>query len=141
MATVDIREMGMADYEALTSLWRQLPGIRLREDDSRENMAKFLQRNPGMSFIAEVGGQVVGGILCGHDGRRGFLYHLAVRSDYRRQGIGRALAERSVAALTAAGISKCHLFVLADNREGGSFWQRGGFQLRQDIVILSKDTR
>ncbi|WP_144351124.1 GNAT family N-acetyltransferase [Sporomusa termitida] len=126
-----------SDYEAALDLWQRTPGLGLSEADSAANIDQFLSRNKGLSFVAAAGQELIGTCLCGHDGRRGFLYHLTVHPRYRRQGIGRALAERCLAQLKAAGIAKCHLFVLADNRQGMDFWDRIGFQERADICIYS----
>jgi N-acetylglutamate synthase len=87
--------------------------------------------------VALVDGQVGGTLLCGHDGRRGYLHHLAVDMRYRRRGIGRELVKRGIAALEKEGISKCHLFLMAENDEGRAFWQRLGWTVRDDIEILS----
>ncbi len=126
-----------SDYEAALHLWQETPGLALSEADSAADIGQFLSRNDGLSFVAEAGTELIGTCLCGHDGRRGFIYHLAVRHDCRCQGIGRALAERCLAQLKAAGIAKCHLFVLADNRQGLAFWEHIGFQGRADISICS----
>lgn len=128
-----------SDYAAALSLWQQTAGLGLSEADSAANIDQFLSRNKGMSFVAQAGQELIGTCLCGHDGRRGFLYHLAVQPGHRRQGIGRALAERCLAQLKAAGIAKCHLFVLADNRQGLAFWGHVGFQGRTDICIYSSN--
>ena len=132
-----IREMKLADYSAVINFWRQTPGLALSDADTEENIGVFLTRNPGLSFVAEFADQLLGTILCGHDGRRGFIYHLAVHRDHRRKGIGRHLAERCVSKLKDVGISKCHLFVLANNDQGMVFWNKIGFQRREDIMIYS----
>ena len=129
----------MADYEAAYSLWEKAEGIGLSQADSPENIALFLARNPGMSFVAVAGGRLVGAVLCGNDGRRGFLHHLAVSPDQRRSGIGRALVDRCLAALAAAGMRKCHIFVLADDLEGQRFWKRVGWEARTTLVVMSHD--
>ena len=102
-------------------------------------MARFLARNPGLSFVAEEEGRIVGAVLCGNDGRRGFLHHLAVEKDRRRSGIGRDLVERCLSALAAAGFRKCHLFVLADNIEGQRFWRKIGWEERTTLKVMSRD--
>ncbi len=129
----------MADYGAAYSLWEKAEGIGLSQADSRENIARFLERNPGTSFVATAEGRLVGAVLCGNDGRRGFLHHLAVSPDQRRSGIGRALVDRCLAALAAAGMRKCHIFVLADNGEGQRFWERVGWEKRTTLVVMSHD--
>jgi ribosomal protein S18 acetylase RimI-like enzyme len=134
-----VREFTMTDYEAAYSLWEKAEGIGLSQADRRENIAVFLKRNPGTSFVAVAGGSLVGAVLCGHDGRRGFLHHLAVSPDHRRSGIGRALVDRCLAALSAAGMRKCHIFVLADNHDGQRFWERIGWEKRTTLVVMSRD--
>lgn len=134
-----LREFTIGDYEATYQLWQNAEGIGLSEADQRENVARFLAVNPGLSFIAEQGGRLVGGLLCGSDGRRGFLYHLAVEKSHRRAGIGRALVQRCLAALASAGMRKCHIFVMADNQEGKLFWKRNGWEERTTLVIMSHD--
>jgi N-acetylglutamate synthase len=118
----------LADYDAVVAFWSQQQGIGLNESDAREPLARYLQRNPGMSFIArDASGTLVGAVLCGHDGRRGYLHHLAVASAHRRRGLGRALVQRCLAQLAAAGISKCNIFLFDDNDDGRQFWLRAGF--------------
>lgn len=137
MREVVIRELERNDYQDAITLWQRTPGMGLSEADTAENVDLFLMRNRGLSFAAISGNELIGTILCGHDGRRGFLYHLAVRSDYRRRGIGRTLVERSLIKLGEAGITKCHLFVQADNSQGRDFWNHIGFHKREDIHIHS----
>ncbi|MBP1763296.1 MAG: ypeA [Firmicutes bacterium] len=132
-----VRAMRLDDYLVVIDFWKQTPGLRLSEADSKENMDLFLQRNDGFSFVAEAAGQLVGTILCGHDGRRGFLYHLAVHGGYRKKGLGRQLVRRCLAKLAANGIGKCHLFVMEGNDPAMDFWERVGFQRRDDIHIYS----
>jgi ribosomal protein S18 acetylase RimI-like enzyme len=95
----NIRVMTMDDYDAVIDLMRRTPGVSFRDADSRESTSKYLERNPGMSFVAEVGAVLCGCIMCGHDGRRGYLQHLVVLPQYRRQGIANALVERCLSSL------------------------------------------
>ncbi len=137
---IDIREMNISDYDDALALWKSTEGMGLSAADSREAIARYLERNPGMSFVARAeNGELVGAVLCGHDGRRGLLHHLAVRRDCRGKGLGRKLAERGLAALRGAGIDKCHLFVRRDNPSGQSFWAQAGWYERTDLVLMSKD--
>lgn len=129
----NIRTMTPDDYDAVITLMRATPGISLRDADSREATVRYLQRNPGMSFVAEVEGVLCGCVMCGHDGRRGYLQHLLVLPDYRRQGIANVLVERCLASLEAVGIYKCHLDVLRTNQAAADYWQSQGWQLRTDI--------
>jgi putative acetyltransferase len=127
------------DYEAVYALWQATPGVGLSSADERTPLLAYLERNPGLSFVARTGGRVVGAVLCGSDGRRGYLHHLAVAADFRRRGVGQALVEHCLAGLKAQGLEKCHLFVFAGNTAGRDFWQHIGWRLRTDLVILSKD--
>jgi ribosomal protein S18 acetylase RimI-like enzyme len=136
---IQLHEFTLDHYVAAYSLWKASDGIGLSDADSRENIARFLAHNHGMSFVALEDGRLVGAVLCGSDGRRGYLHHLAVAGSHRRRGIGRALADRSLAALAAAGVRKCHIFVMAGNREGQDFWKGIGWQERTSLVIMSRD--
>lgn len=135
---MEIREITMEDYEAMRALWEASPGVRLIDADSEESIAAFLRRNPGMNFVAMEGVELAGTVLCGHDGRRGYIYHVAVKPEYRGRHIGTRLVEASLAALKRDGIAKCHVFVLADNPLGNAFW-RSFWTRREDIALYSKD--
>ena len=125
-------------YDDVHALWHRCPGVGLSSADARDNIDSYLERNPGMSFIAIAGTDVIGTILGGHDGRRGYIHHLAVDNAYRRQGIGKQLVKRCLAALEEAGIQKCHLFIFHENEGGIAFWLMNGWELRQDIMVMSK---
>ena len=130
---MNIRVMTVADYDAVYALWLSCKGMGLNDvDDSREGIARYLVRNPDTCFVAEDGG-VVGVILAGHDGRRGYIYHTAVHSDARGQGIGSALVQRALAALKDCGISKVALVAFSRNEGGNAFWEKQGFKLRGDL--------
>jgi len=128
-----IRVMTIADYDAVIDLMSKTPGISLRDADSREATARYLLRNPQMSFVAEVGEALGGCVMCGHDGRRGYLQHLVVLPEYRRQGIAKSLVQRCLSSLEAQGILKCHLDVFKTNAAAAQYWQGQGWQLRTDI--------
>lgn len=128
------------DFESILALWHATPGIRVSEADSPELLARFLDRNPGLSFVAQTESRIVGTIMAGHDGRRGYLQHLAVAPDFRRRGIGTQLVRTCLEALAKEGILKAHLFVLCDNADGIRFWQRQGWQPRGDICMYSRHT-
>ena len=134
---VTIRPMVEEDIPAALVLWQGLPGIGLRDADSPPALARYLRRNPGCSFVAVAGGELVGVSLAGHDGRRGYLHHVAVSPAHRKRGIGRRLVEACLAALKAEGIEKVNFWVKADNAAGLAFWNRLGGQLRNDIVTVS----
>lgn len=121
-------------------LWQASEGVGLSDADSRENISRFLARNPGLSFVAIDGGRVVATILCGHDGRRGLIHHLVVAPSHRRQSIGRSLVERALAALEATNIQKCHLLVFRENSEGLAFWRGIGGEERFSLALFSLPT-
>lgn len=126
-----------AAYEQVYNLWQRCEGVGLSSADSPEHIAAYLERNPGMSFLAVDGVNVIGTILGGHDGRRGYIHHLAVAKDYRRLGIGRRLVGRCLSALKTEGIQKCHLFIFHRNEAGIAFWESIGWTFRQDIRVIS----
>ncbi len=127
-------------YEDVMTLWKESEGIGLSGADSKESIQFYLERNPNLSLVAkDKNGILVGAVLCGHDGRRGYIHHLVVRSDYRRQGIGRKLVEEVLNRLRAEGIQKCHLFIINDNVSGIAFWKSLGWTPRTDIGVISKD--
>ena len=130
-----IRIMTIGDYEAVYALWLATPGMGLNDiDDSREGIAKYLARNSKTCFIAEVGGEIVGVILAGHDGRRGFIHHTCVSLDFRRKGIATELVNAALSALKGEGITKAVLVVFSKNTDGNAFWEKRGFSTRGDLV-------
>jgi ribosomal protein S18 acetylase RimI-like enzyme len=135
---IEVREFLPSDYDAVRLLWRDADGVVLREVDDRDPVTRYLERNPGLSFVACDGAEVIGAVLCGTDGRRGYLQHLAVASTHRRRGVGRTLAERATEALAERGVDKCHLMVLPANAGARTFWQRLGWVERPDIVLMSR---
>jgi ribosomal protein S18 acetylase RimI-like enzyme len=137
--TVEIAPFTIDAYDQVLALWRQCEGVGLSRADSRENVAAYLDRNPAMSFLAHVEDALVGAVLCGHDGRRGFIWHLAVHPQFRRRGIGRRLVDQCVCALRHAGIEKCVVIALDSNRDGIAFWERIGWLLRKDVSTIAKD--
>jgi ribosomal protein S18 acetylase RimI-like enzyme len=118
--------------------WQATDHIGLSSADSPDALGSFLARNPGLSFCALHSNRLVGTILCGTDGRRGYIYHLAVTDDHRRTGLGKRLVSRSLEALARAGIPKCHAFVFDDNPYGELFWDATGWQRRDDLRVYSK---
>lgn len=126
--TDTIRAMTPDDLPAAIALWSTAEGVSVGEGDSHEELARYLQRNPGASQVVCEGGRLVGAVLAGHDGRRGFLYHLAVASDRRGRGYGRLLAERSLAVLREAGLRRVLILVARDNATGRAFWTRCGWE-------------
>ncbi len=137
--SITVRKFTIRDYEQAYALWNASEGIGLSQADEKENIARYLARNPGQSFVATEDGALVGAVLSGNDGRRGFLHHLAVAPGVRRRGVGRELVKRSLAALAAQGMRKCHIFVIAANEEGKGFWRRIGWEERSTLVVMSRD--
>ncbi len=137
--TVNIHEMTIEDYPEVYKLWQMSDKIGLSKADSEHSIRLFLERNPGMSFTAWKEGKLVGTVLCGHDGRRGYIHHLIVHPDYRREGIGQSLVSRTMFALTRIGIQKCHLFVFDDNQEGIKFWESLGWTKRVELTMMSHE--
>ncbi len=137
---IEIRETTMEDYDGVYDLWTNTPGMGLNTtDDSREGIERYLRRNPSTSFVAVREGKIVGGILAGHDGRRGMIYHTAVLPAYRRQGIGKRLVDRAMAALEGEGIHKVALVAFQSNALGNAFWWSLGFTERDDLVYRNKN--
>lgn len=135
MEIMEIRNMCEGDYEAVRALWMRTPGMGINSlDDSREGIARYLRRNPGTCFVAIDDGGLVGVILSGHDGRRGFIYHTAVDVEHRGKGTGKALVYRALEALRSEGIAKVALVVFERNEIGNGFWERIGFEKRTDLV-------
>ena len=139
--TLELHEMTVADYEETYALWEESEGIGLGESDRRDAIASFLERNPGSSFVARIDGRLVGAVLCGNDGRRGFIHHLAVAPSHRHAGIGRALVARCLEGVAELGIAKCHLFVFHENDAGNEFWRRTGWTERAELKMFSKFVR
>lgn len=137
-----IRIMRVEDYDGVNDLWIHTPGMGLNDiDDSRTGIAAYLRRNPATSFVAEEDGRIVGAILAGHDGRRGFIHHTAVLPACRGRGLGRKLAESAMAALEREGINKAMLVVFARNAAGNGFWEHLGFAARNDLVYRNRNIR
>lgn len=135
---ITISPFRIGSYDEVFLLWQQCEGIGLSDADSRENIRVYLDRNPGLSFIATVDGAVVGTILAGHDGRRGYIHHLAVHPKFRRQGLAGRLVNRCLKCLAASRIRKCHIFVFGKNADGMAFWTSVGWTVRSDISMMSK---
>lgn len=136
---MNIRTMTIDDYNKVYDLWRNTPGVGLSEADERKKIDAFIQRNPGLCFVYEEGDAIVGTILCGNDGRRGYIHHLVVREDYRGKGLGKKLVQKCLDGLKQIDILKCHLFVFANNEIGKAFWSGTGWKQREDILIYSKN--
>jgi ribosomal protein S18 acetylase RimI-like enzyme len=127
-----MRQMRIADYPKVYALWKRTEGLSLDESDSREAIGLYLRRNRGFCFVACNGDRIVGAVLCGHEGRRGILRHLAVTKAERGRGIARALIDRCMSALSRAGICKCNTLVLDSNASGRRFWEHMGWHVLED---------
>lgn len=139
MEEQNIREMTMDDYEEVFQLWLETKGMGLRSlDDSREGIALFLRRNPRTCLVARNGSRITGVILCGHDGRRGYIYHTVVRESDRNQGIATCLIERATAALREERITRVCLNVMESNESGKRFWQNRGWEKKDFLGFYSK---
>ncbi len=134
MEDLTLNVMTAEDYPAVSALWQSIHGFAIRSvDDSREGVERFLRRNPATSVVARVKGETVGAVLCGHDGRTGCFYHVCVREDYRRRGIGKAMVLFCIKALREEKISKISLIAFTSNDAGNAFWKELGWQKRPDV--------
>ena len=134
-----IRKMTIEDYDAVYSLWMSCVGMGLNNlDDSKTGIEKFIQRNPDTCLVALNDSVIVGVIMAGNDGRRGYIYHTAVRPDCRKQGIAKKLVESAMSELAALGIKKVALVVFDRNEVGNAFWESQGFTVRNDLVYRNR---
>lgn len=132
---MELRIMTIQDYDRVYALWMSCKNMGFNNlDDSREGIEKYLRRNPNTCFLAEEDESILGVILSGHDGRRGFIHHMAVAESARRRGIGTALVQRALLALRAEGIHKVALVAFRRNEDGNAFWKAQGFTERDDLV-------
>jgi ribosomal protein S18 acetylase RimI-like enzyme len=122
------REFSIDDYQAALELWQRVEGLELAEGDDKEGIAQFIARNPGLSRVATDGSILVGVVMCGHDGRRGHIYHLAVDPAYRRYGVGRRLVQECLDELRRAGVIRAIILVANNNLGGAEFWKRAGWE-------------
>jgi ribosomal protein S18 acetylase RimI-like enzyme len=137
--SIEILPMAVGDLEAVTALWNGTEGVGLNESDDPGQLRAFLERNPGLSLVARDGSRLVGAVMCGHDGRRGFLYHLAVLPEHRKHGIGRAMVDRCLDALRSLGLLRCNILIYVDNHSGDQFWKRGGWYDRSELKLMQHD--
>ena len=129
-----IRAMTLEDYENVHALWMKIKGFAIRSmDDAKEGVERFLNRNPGISVVAEEDGKIVGAILCGHDGRRGCMYHVCVDPEYRLKGIGKSMVVFAMEALRKEKINKVSLIAFTKNDVGNAFWKEIGWTGRKDL--------
>ncbi|MFO7553238.1 MAG: GNAT family N-acetyltransferase [Haliea sp.] len=129
--------MTIEDYEDVVQLWSEMEGVKLRDADSKEGIDKYLLRNPGLSFVATDSGNVIGTIMAGHDGKRGYIQHLAVADQFRREGVATKLVSLCLDSLKAEGILKSHVMILSSNKLAKRFWSSLGWEPRSDIELYS----
>ena len=139
MSKIEIREFSINDYDAAIELWQRVEGLEIAEGDDREGVAQFLARNPGLSRVATDGSVIVGVALCGHDGRRGHVYHLAVDPAYRGRGLGKRLLDEALADLRRTGVKRVIIMVADDNASGRQFWKRSGFEEISGAIAMGID--
>ncbi len=136
---MQIRLMLLLDYEKVYQLWLSCSGMGLNNlDDSKEGIERFLKRNPETCFVAEESGKIIGVVMAGNDGRRGYIYHTAVSPDYRNKGIATELVKKTMNTLKNLGINKTALVVFSENSVGNAFWEKMGFNLREDLSYRNK---
>lgn len=139
VSNMKIKTMSISDYADVYSLWLSCKGMGLNSlDDSRVGIEKFLIRNPDTCFVAEIDNKIVGSILAGNDGRRGYIYHTAVSPQYQKHGIGSTLVDTAIDALKKLGINKIALVVFDKNENGNAFWEKQGFTERNDLIYRNK---
>jgi len=135
----DFREMKTDDHEKCTHLWNQTEGMGFLENDTIESVSFYLERNPGMSFVCYDEEKLVGTILGGHDGRRGYIYHLAVDRNYRGKSIGKTLLNFTLEKLKLTGLKRCIIMLKSDNKANAKFWTDNGYTAREDLNMYSID--
>jgi N-acetylglutamate synthase len=128
------------DCQEVLDLWATIPGIHLHNngEDSIDGIGFYLERNPNFSFIAKHNAKIIGAVMCGHDGRRGTIHHLAVDTQFRKKGIGKTLLQMSLTQLEKIGIKKCILFVLKENTAGEGFYKSLHWQEEYIVKIYAK---
>jgi len=136
---ISTRDFSIGDYEAATELWKRVEGIEIAEGDDKKSVIKFVKRNPGLSRVAICGSTIVGISLCGHDGRRGHIYHLAVDPKYQGLGLGKRLVDECFERLRKLGIQRAIILVANDNSRGREFWLRCGWEELPSAMAMGKD--
>jgi len=138
-AAVTTREFVLSDHEGAVALWCEIDSVEICEGDSREEVAEYLKRNPGLSRVAEADGKMVGAVMCGHDGRRGWIYHLAVAQEYRGRGVGKMLLDDCVRGLREAGLKRAIILVEGQNAAGQKFWLREGWEEIDGAIPMTRE--
>ena len=138
-SAVSTRPCLISDYDGAVALWDGIEGVEICEGDSREEIGEYLKRNPGLSRVAEADGAIVGAALCGHDGRRGWIYHLAVAREYRGRNVGKSLLDDCLRGLREAGLKRAIILVAGDNPAGRKFWLREGWEDLSGAIPMTKE--
>jgi ribosomal protein S18 acetylase RimI-like enzyme len=138
-SNIDTREFSINDYDAAVELWQRVEGVEIAEADDRESVAQFLARNPGLSRAATDGAAIVGVALCGNDGRRGHIYHLAVDPAYQGRRLGKRLVDECLNGLRRAGVKRAIIMVAGDNPRGREFWKRSGWEEIPGAIAMGID--
>ena len=141
MNKIEIINFSINYYDKVLELWKKSEGIGLSSSDDIDDLEIYIQHNRDYSFLALLDGEIIGTILAGHDYRRAYIYHFVVDENYRKQGIGKLLLEKSLTKLRDKGIAKCHIAVYKDNQQGKDIWEKVGFKLRYDLDMMSHDLR
>jgi ribosomal protein S18 acetylase RimI-like enzyme len=136
---IQTREFCIDDYDAAVELWKRVEGLDVAEGDDRETIRRFLKQNAGLSRVAIDGSTIVGAVLCGHDGRRGYIYHLAVDPAYQGRGLGRCLIDECLAGLKRFGLERANILVAKDNPRGRDFWRRCGWEDLDGAAAMGRD--
>ena len=136
---IKTREFSSSDYDAALELWQRVEGLEIAEGDDRESVAQFVARNQGLSRVAIDGPAIVGVVLCGQDGRRGYIYHLAVDPAYQARGLGKRLTDECLDGLRRAGLKRALILVANDNPRGRQFWRRHGWEEVPGAIIMGID--
>jgi N-acetylglutamate synthase len=136
---IETRKFLIDDYAAVVELWKRVDGLEIAEGDDRKSVAEFLARNLGLSYVATDGSTIVGVALCGHDGRRGHIYHLAIDPKYQGRGLGKRLVDECLDGLRPAGIQRAIILVAHDNPRGREFWKRCGWEEIPGAMAMGKD--
>src|SRR6266404_9214845 len=138
---IQTREFRIDDYDAAINLWNRVEGLEVAEDDDRETIQRFLTRNPGLSRVALDGSTIVGAVLGGDDGRRGYIYHLAVDPAYHGRGIGKLLIDECLAGLKCSGLERANILVATDNPRGLDFWRKYGWEDLEGAAAMGIDVQ
>ena len=136
---IQTREFAIEDYEAALSLWQRVEGLDIAEGDDQESIRRFLKRNRGLSRVATDGSTMVGAVLCGHDGRRGYIYHLAIDPKYRGRGLGKRLIDECLEGFKRAGLQRANILVAKDNPRGCEFWRHCGWEDLDGAAAMGRD--